>query len=200
MIEVKELSKIYREGRGIKKISFDVDQGKAFGFLGPNGAGKTTTIRLLMGFLRPDSGQVTINGLACWEQKTEVKKLVSYLPGELHFVENLTALEFLNLIAGMHRNRFQIKKNQKYFINALDLDSKILIRKMSKGMKQKLGIIAAFMLDAKVLILDEPTSGLDPLMQRVFIDLILEEKKRGKPYLCHPINFQRLSEPVNRWE
>ncbi|AFQ45020.1 ABC transporter ATP-binding protein [Desulfosporosinus meridiei] len=192
MIEVKELSKIYREGRGIKKISFDVDQGKAFGFLGPNGAGKTTTIRLLMGFLRPDSGQVTINGLACWEQKTEVKKLVSYLPGELHFVENLTALEFLNLIAGMHRNRFQIKKNQKYFINALDLDSKILIRKMSKGMKQKLGIIAAFMLDAKVLILDEPTSGLDPLMQRVFIDLILEEKKRGKTIFMSSHQFPEI--------
>lgn len=192
MIEVKELSKHYREGRGIKEISFVVDQGKAFGFLGPNGAGKTTTIRLLMGFLKPDSGQVTINGLDCWEQKTEVKKLVSYLPGELHFVDSLTGLEFLNLIAGMHRNRFQIKKKQKYFINALDLEVRILIRKMSKGMKQKLGIIAALMLDAKVLIFDEPTSGLDPLMQRVFIDLILDEKKKGKTIFMSSHQFPEI--------
>ncbi|MDP4126173.1 MAG: ABC transporter ATP-binding protein [Bacillota bacterium] len=180
MIEAKELTKVYREGRGIWNISFQVDPGTAFGFLGPNGAGKTTTIRLLMGFLKPDSGQVTINNHDCWREKTDVKKIVSYLPGELHFIENLTGLEFLDLIAGMHDDNLRIKKNRSYYMNALELDPKIPIRKMSKGMKQKLGIISALMLDASVLILDEPTSGLDPLMQKVFIDLILEEKKKGK--------------------
>ncbi|MDP4161307.1 MAG: ABC transporter ATP-binding protein [Bacillota bacterium] len=180
MIEAKELTKVYREGRGIWNISFQVDPGTAFGFLGPNGAGKTTTIRLLMGFLKPDSGQVTINNHDCWREKTDVKKIVSYLPGELHFIENLTGLEFLDLIAGMHDDNLRIKKNRSYYMNSLELDPKIPIRKMSKGMKQKLGIISALMLDASVLILDEPTSGLDPLMQKVFIDLILEEKKKGK--------------------
>lgn len=192
MIEVKELTKVYREGRGIRSISFQVAPGTAFGFLGPNGAGKTTTIRLLMGFLKPDSGRVTINGHDCWQEKTEVKKLISYLPGELHFMENLTGFEFLDLIAGMHGNYLQIKKNRDYFVNVLELDIKILIRKMSKGMKQKLGIIAALMLNASVLIFDEPTSGLDPLMQKVFIDLILEEKKKGKTLFMSSHQFAEI--------
>ncbi|TGE39063.1 ABC transporter ATP-binding protein [Desulfosporosinus fructosivorans] len=192
MIEVKELSKVYHEGRGIKNISFRVEPGTAFGFLGPNGAGKTTTIRLLMGFLKPDSGLVTINEHDCWREKTEVKKIVSYLPGELHFIENLTGADFLNLIAGMHREKIHIKKNRDYFISALELDLEILIRKMSKGMKQKLGIISALMLDAGVLILDEPTSGLDPLMQKVFIDLILEEKKKGKTIFMSSHQFVEI--------
>jgi len=192
MIEVKELTKVYPEGRGIRDISFQVDPGTAFGFLGPNGAGKTTTIRLLMGFLRPDSGRVTINELDCWRDKTDVKKIVSYLPGELHFIENLTGVDFLALIAGMHGDCFKIKQNRDYLMSALDLDLKILIRKMSKGMKQKLGIISALMLDASVLILDEPTSGLDPLMQKVFIDLILEEKKKGKTLFMSSHQFAEI--------
>jgi ABC-2 type transport system ATP-binding protein len=192
MIEVKELTKVYREGRGIKNISFQVDPGTAFGFLGPNGAGKTTTIRLLMGFLKPDSGRITINELDCWCEKTEVKKIVSYLPGELNFIETLTGVDFLDLIAGMHYDCFQIKKNRDYFVSSLDLDLKILIQKMSKGMKQKLGIISALMLDASVIILDEPTSGLDPLMQKVFIDLILEEKKKGKTIFMSSHQFAEI--------
>jgi len=192
MIKVKELTKVYREGRGIRNISLQVDAGTAFGFLGPNGAGKTTTIRVLMGFIKSDSGRVTIDDYDCWREKTEVKKIVSYLPGELHFMENLTGVDFLDLIAGMHCDCLQIKKNRDYFVSALDLDLKILIRKMSKGMKQKLGIISALMLDASVLILDEPTSGLDPLMQKVFIDLILEEKKKGKTLFMSSHQFAEI--------
>ncbi|TGE32577.1 ABC transporter ATP-binding protein [Desulfosporosinus sp. Sb-LF] len=192
MIEVKELTKVYREGRGIWNISFQIEPGTAFGFLGPNGAGKTTTIRLLMGFLKPDSGLITINGHDCWQEKTEVKKIVSYLPGELHFIENLTGTEFLDLIAGMHGDYPRIKKNQDYFVSALDLDLRILIRKMSKGTKQKLGIISALMLDAMVLVLDEPSSGLDPLMQKVLVDLILEEKKKGKTLFMSSHQFAEI--------
>ncbi len=192
MIEVEELTKVYREGRGIRNFSFQVDPGTAFGFLGPNGAGKTTTIRLLMGFLRPDSGRVTVNALDCWYDKTDVKKVVSYLPGELHFMENLTGVDFLDLIAGMHRERSPKRKNRDYFVRAMDLDVNIQIRKMSKGMKQKLGIISALMLDARVLILDEPTSGLDPLMQKVFIELILEEKRKGKTLFMSSHQFAEI--------
>jgi len=193
MIEVKELTKIYPEGRGIRDISFQVNPGTAFGFLGPNGAGKTTMIRLFMGFLRPDSGRVTINEYDCWTDKTEVKRIVSYLPGELHFMENLTGVNFLDLIAGMHGDHcLQIKRYREYYVKALNLDLKILIRKMSKGMKQKLGIIAALMLDASVLILDEPTSGLDPFMQKVFIELILEEKRKGKTLFMSSHQFTEI--------
>src|SRR5665648_1282594 len=116
IIEVEELTKVYHEGRGIRNISFQVKPGTAFGFLGPNGAGKTTTIRLLMGFLKPDSGRVTIDDYDCWQEKTDVKKIVSYLPGELHFIETLSGVEFLDLMAGMHGNSRLIKNRRDYFI------------------------------------------------------------------------------------
>lgn len=180
MLEISELTKIYHEGRGVKRLSLQVDAGTAFGFLGPNGAGKTTTIRLLMGFMKPDHGKASILGLDCWKDRTELKRWMGYLPGELHFMEQLTGEEFLDLMEGMHGESRVISKNRKALLASLDLDPIQRIRKMSKGMKQKLGIIAALMLDAPVLILDEPTSGLDPLMQKTFIELILEEKKKGK--------------------
>ena len=194
MIEVCELTKVYREGRGIKNLSLRVESGTAFGFLGPNGAGKTTTIRLLMGFMKPDSGSARIQGLDCWRKRAELKRVVSFLPGELHFLENLTGLEFLELIEGMHGECQATKKNRAYLIDSLDLNPVQLIRKMSKGMKQKLGIISAFMLDSQVLILDEPTSGLDPLMQKIFIELILEEKKKGKTIFMSSHQFSEIEQ------
>lgn len=192
MIEVKELTKTYPEGRGVKNLSFQVDSGMAFGFLGPNGAGKTTTIRLLMGFMRPDQGGAIIRGLDCWHDKAELKRLVSYLPGELHFLEHLTGLEFLELIEGMHGEIGEIKRNRNNLLEVLNLNPKQLIRKMSKGMKQKLGIISALMLESQVLILDEPTSGLDPLMQETFIELILREKKKGKTIFMSSHQFSEI--------
>ncbi|MEL1135017.1 ATP-binding cassette domain-containing protein [Desulfitobacterium sp. THU1] len=192
MLEVNELTKIYREGRGVKKLSFQVDVGTAFGFLGPNGAGKTTTIRVLMGFMQPNHGSASICGLDCWEDRTELKRLIGYLPGELHFMEQLTGEEFLDLIEGMHGESRVIHKNRKTLLASLDLYPRQLIRKMSKGMKQKLGIIAALMLDSPVLILDEPTSGLDPLMQKTFIELILEEKKKGKTIFMSSHQFSEI--------
>ncbi|WP_434510255.1 ABC transporter ATP-binding protein [Desulfitobacterium sp. AusDCA] len=192
MLEVSELTKIYREGRGIRNLSFQMNSGTTFGFLGPNGAGKTTTIRLLMGFMKPDQGSARIWGLDCWKNRTELKSIVSYLPGELHFIEQQTGQEFLDLIEGMHGERRDIKRNQIELLRSLELDPKQRIRKMSKGMKQKLGIVAAFMLDSQVLILDEPTSGLDPLMQKTFVELILEEKKKGKTIFMSSHQFSEI--------
>lgn len=192
MLEVSELTKNYREGRGVKNLSFQVNSGTAFGFLGPNGAGKTTTIRLLMGFMKPDRGRARIWGLDCWQDRAELKRVISYLPGELHFMEQLTGQEFLNLIEGMHGVCMEIKKTQIELLSSLELDPRQRIRKMSKGMKQKLGIIAALMLDSPVLILDEPTSGLDPLMQKTFIELILEEKKKGKTIFMSSHQFSEI--------
>lgn len=192
MLKVRELTKFYREGRGVKNLSFHVDSGTAFGFLGPNGAGKTTTIRLLMGFMKPDHGTALIRGLDCWKDRVELKQFVSYLPGELHFMEHLTGLEFLELMEGMHGEKQEIKENRKILLDSLELDPNRLIRKMSKGMKQKLGIISTLMLDSEVLILDEPTSGLDPLMQKTFVELILEEKKKGKTIFMSSHQFSEV--------
>lgn len=192
MLEVSELTKIYREGKGIRNFSFRVESGTAFGFLGPNGAGKTTTIRLLMGFMKPDQGDAKINGLDCWQEKAKLKQIVSYLPGELNFMEHLTGLEFLELIEGMHGGREEISKKRNDLLISLELDPRQRIRKMSKGMKQKLGIVSALMLDAQVLILDEPTSGLDPLMQKTFVELILEEKRKGKTIFMSSHQFSEV--------
>lgn len=198
MLEVNELTKIYREGRGIRNLSFQADSGTAFGFLGPNGAGKTTTIRLLMGFMKPDRGRARIWGLDCWQNRTELKRLISYLPGELQFMEHQTGQEFLDLIEGMHGGRSDIRKKQNDLLRSLELDSRQRIRKMSKGMKQKLGIIAALMLNAQVLILDEPTSGLDPLMQKTFVELILEEKKKGKTIFMSSHQFSEVEKTCEK--
>jgi ABC-2 type transport system ATP-binding protein len=111
LLEVIGLTKAYRQGRGVNNLSFQVESGTAFGFLGPNCAGKTTTIRLLMGFMKPDQGRATIWGLDCWQDRTELKQIISYLPGELHFIEKLSGQEFLDLIEGMHGVRKTIRKN-----------------------------------------------------------------------------------------
>ncbi|KUO64131.1 MAG: ABC transporter ATP-binding protein [Gracilibacter sp. BRH_c7a] len=192
MIRLEHLTKQYPSGKGIRDINLQIPYGGAFGFLGPNGAGKTTTIRVLMGLLQPDNGGARIKDLDCWQNRTEVKHVVGYLPGELHFPDYFLGSEFLELMRRMHGGKFEIQNNCKQLAEHLDLDTKQSIRKMSKGMKQKLGIISALMLDFEVLIMDEPTSGLDPLMQQVFIDLILEEKKKGKTIFMSSHQFQEI--------
>jgi ABC-2 type transport system ATP-binding protein len=210
MIEVEGLSKVYSRTRfgskdnespqhkGLKKITFRVKEGEVFGFLGPNGAGKTTMIRHLMGYLKPDEGSARIKGMNCWDHSREIKAFVGYLPGEMNFLKQMTGLEFLNLMSGMHGDRPIFRKRRNDLIERLDLNLSQPIKKMSKGMKQKLGIIYALMLDAEVLILDEPTSGLDPLMQKVFIDLVLEEKSRGKTIFISSHMFPEVERTCDR--
>ncbi|MCM3732503.1 ABC transporter ATP-binding protein [Fictibacillus nanhaiensis] len=190
MIKVEKLTKRFTPEKGLFDVNFEVKKGEVFGYIGPNGAGKSTTIRHLMGFMEPDDGISSINGLDCWSKSSEVQKRVGYLPGEIVFLEGMTGLEFLKLMQKMRRHRENKKRDE--LIERFQLDVKTPIRKMSKGMKQKVGIIAAFMHEPDVLILDEPTSGLDPLMQRVFIDLILEEKKNNKTIVMSSHSFQEI--------
>ncbi|MDR3602961.1 MAG: ABC transporter ATP-binding protein [Desulfosporosinus sp.] len=210
MIKVEGITKLYandrgktkgketKDIRGIKEVTFRVDEGEVFGFLGPNGAGKTTMIRQLMGFIKPDAGFAQIKGLDCWQNSLAIKALVGYLPGEMNFLEQMSGLEFLNLMSGMHGDRLIFRKRREVLVKRLELNLKQPIRKMSKGMKQKLGIIYALMLDAEVLILDEPTSGLDPLMQKVFIDLVLEEKSQGKTIFISSHMFPEVERTCDR--
>jgi ABC-2 type transport system ATP-binding protein len=190
MIKVKQLTKRFTPEKGLFDLNFEVKKGEVFGYIGPNGAGKSTTIRHLMGFMKPDEGSSSINDLDCWAKSAEVQKLIGYLPGEIVFLEGMNGLDFLTLMQKMRRHKMTQKRDE--LIERFQLDVKTPIRKMSKGMKQKVGIIAAFMHDPEVLILDEPTSGLDPLMQRVFIDLILEEKQKNKTILMSSHSFQEI--------
>ena len=184
VINVQNLTRDYGLGKGIFDVSVKVDQGEAFGFLGPNGAGKTTTIRHLMGFIRPKAGSCQIDGLDCWKNRDEIQKRLGYIPGEISFFEDLTGKEFLKFVSDYRRTG---KNNRiREMMERFELDPRGKIKKMSKGMKQKLGIVVAFMHDPYILILDEPTSGLDPLMQNRFIELALTHDHRLKQEASSP--------------
>lgn len=195
-IEIKHLTKDYGKKRGIFDMSLEVEKGEIYGFVGVNGAGKTTTIRHMMGFLTPDEGTVTINGLDANKSSAEVKRYVSYIPGEINFPGNSTGEDFIkNQIYLSGRGNWEYAEN---VIDQLQLDAKANVRAMSKGMKQKTAIVSAFASDADILIMDEPTTGLDPLMRDIFIELLKEEKAKGKTIFMSSHIFQEVEEVCDR--
>ncbi|WP_054026613.1 ABC transporter ATP-binding protein [Bacillus sp. FJAT-28004] len=196
MLIVDGLTKLFRNGRGVTDVSFTVNKGEVFGFLGPNGAGKSTTIRHIMGFMKPDHGSVSIKGLDTWAQQGTVQKYIGYLPGEISFIEGMTGKAFLEFLSSMQGVDSSDKRRS--LIDRLQFDVNTPIRKMSKGMKQKVGIVAAFMHDPELIILDEPTSGLDPLMQQTFIELVLEEKAKGTTFLMSSHSFPEIERTCDR--
>ncbi len=196
IISVDHLTKDYGMKRGVFDISLDIDEGEVFGYLGTNGSGKTTTIRHLMGFLKPDSGSVIVNGLSPWKNAPTVMKNVSYIPGEIAFPDLNTGTEFLKLQAKyLGINDFTY---MNHLIDLLNIDTSANLKRMSKGMKQKTAIVAALMADKNILILDEPTTGLDPLMRETFIDLIQDEKKRGRTVFISSHIFDEIEEVCDR--
>lgn len=196
MIEVKGLTKTYRSGKGVFDLGFTVRDGEVFGYLGPNGAGKTTTIRLLLGFLQPDIGSCAIDGLDCWGEASTVQRNLGYVPGEIAFFDDMTGLQFLRFMNEMRGIREAPRQSE--LTEFFEMEPERGIRRMSKGMKQKLGLIAALMHDPQILILDEPTSGLDPLMQRRFIELMQSEKARKKTILISSHNFEEVEQTCDR--
>lgn len=190
MIEVNSLTMKYPSGKGIFDLNFAVNQGEVVGYLGPNGAGKTTTIRVLLGFMDPDKGTARINGMDCWKKAPQIQKTLGYIPGEITFPEGMNGDEFLRFMHDMRGTKNLTRQQQ--LMEMFELNPKGRIKKFSKGMKQKLGIVAAFMHDPAVLILDEPTSGLDPLMQNRFVELVLSEKSRGKTILMSSHMFEEV--------
>jgi ABC-2 type transport system ATP-binding protein len=178
IIEVDRLTKTYGGKRGIKDVSFQVEEGEVFGFLGPNGAGKTTTIRILMALLRADSGTARIAGLDCWNQTVEIKRLVGYVPGEPSLDPNLTGGQILEFFAHLRDGVDQ--SYLKELIKRFDLDTSRKFRQYSTGNKRKVVLIQAFMHRPRVLILDEPTSGLDPLNQHEFDRMVKEVRDEGR--------------------
>ncbi|MBX8943889.1 ABC transporter ATP-binding protein [Lysinibacillus sp. K60] len=177
MIEVNHLTKKFGDFYSIQNVHLQIPKGEVFGFLGPNGAGKSTTIRHLMGFLQPTEGSCFINGLNCREASATIQQFVGYLPGEIAFIDKMTGKQFIHFIAKLRgMNDYTHAEELMHFF---ELDASGLIKKMSKGMKQKVGLVCAFMHHPEIVILDEPTSGLDPLMQTKFIEFILAEKNKG---------------------
>lgn len=177
MIEVNHLTKKFGDFYSIQNVHLQIPKGEVFGFLGPNGAGKSTTIRHLMGFLQPTEGSCFINGLNCREASATIQQFVGYLPGEIAFIDKMTGKQFIHFIAKLRG--MNDCTHAEELMHFFELDASGLIKKMSKGMKQKVGLVCAFMHHPEIVILDEPTSGLDPLMQTKFIEFILAEKNKG---------------------
>ncbi len=196
VISANKLTFMYKRGNGVFDLDFAVDNGEVFGFLGPNGAGKTTTIRNLLGFVKPDRGGCSVAGLDCWKDASKIQKQLGYLPGEMAFFEEMTGTQFLNLLTAMRGGCKKVRRNA--LLERFELDPSPKIRRMSKGTKQKMGLVTAFMHDPGIYILDEPTSGLDPLMQNVFVELIREERERGKTILMSSHNFEETYRTCDR--
>ncbi len=196
VIELQEVTKDYGNGKGVFGLSFAVPKGEVFGYLGPNGAGKTTTIRQLMGFIRPGRGICRMMGMDCFLQAQEIQKHTGYLAGELAFPEDMTGLGFLKFMADM--KGMDSHRHMESLMERFGLNPHGRIKRMSKGMKQKIGIVNAFMHQPEVVILDEPTSGLDPLMQNEFVELVLEEKKKGTTILMSSHIFEEVEKTCDR--
>src|SRR5438270_6310537 len=178
IIQTHQLTKSYGRSRGILEVTFDIQEGEVFGFLGPNGAGKTTTMRTLMGLLHANSGSATIGSLDCWNESTEVKKLVGYLPGEFTFDPGLRGAQIIEYLGHLRGG-----VDQSYIralVERLGFDPSKRFREYSHGNKQKLGLVQAFMHQPRLLILDEPSSGLDPLNQQEFYKMVAEVHAEGR--------------------
>jgi ABC-2 type transport system ATP-binding protein len=170
IIETSNLTRRYGSRRGIERVSLAVGRGEIFGFLGPNGAGKTTTIRVLLGFLRPTGGDARIFGLDCWRRSATIKTDVGYVPGDLRLPAWLNGNSALHIF-GAVRGR-DIFRAGRELAERFGLDMRVRVRSMSRGMRQKLGLILALAHRPRVLVLDEPTASLDPLMQQELRDQI----------------------------
>jgi ABC-2 type transport system ATP-binding protein len=190
-IKVDNLTKDYGGGRGVFNVSLEIGEGEVYGFLGANGAGKTTVIRHLLGFLKPDAGKTYVNGVEVWGNAHITNRDIGYVPGEIAFPERMRGADLIKWLAGLSGVTDTGKARRLADLLQLkNLDGGI--KNMSKGMKQKLGIICAFMHDPKILILDEPSGGLDPLMQSAFTELLRGEKAAGKTILLSSHIFSEV--------
>ncbi|HET7320270.1 MAG TPA: ABC transporter ATP-binding protein [Candidatus Saccharimonadales bacterium] len=197
-IRCNQLSKQYHGTSvlALDHLTLRVNRGEVYGFLGANGAGKTTTIRLLMNFLQPSSGDAVILGMDTVDDSVEIKKHVGYLSGDISLYPKATGkqlLDYLGKLQGMESTNYRTTLEQRF---QAELDKPIA--SLSKGNKQKLGILQALMHEPDVLILDEPTSGLDPLMQEAFYDSLREAKERGAAVFMSSHNLTEAQRVCDR--
>lgn len=196
LIEINDLTIDYGNGKGIFDFNINIKKGEVVAIVGSNGAGKSTTMRALMGFLSPNKGSITIDSLDSWKNSKDVKKEVSYLPGEINFPDVGSGETFLKLLRGYYSIKDETYMDK--LISLFALDVRVPLRRMSKGMKQKVALVAAFMKDSPIILLDEPSTGLDPLMRDNLINLINEEKSKGKTIIMSSHVFKEIEDTARR--
>ena len=195
VIELAGLSKSYGSRRGVVDLDLEVKEGEVFGYLGPNGAGKTTTIRLLLGTIKPSAGRALVFGLDAWAEAPAVHRRLAYLgsdPGFLGQLKVAEQLDYLARLRGLPRGAW------KSLAERLGLDPGVQIRKLSRGNRQKVGVVAAFMGTEPLLVMDEPTSGLDPLVQREFLAILAEVRAAGRTVFLSSHNLPEVERSCDR--
>ncbi|MEU3272592.1 ABC transporter ATP-binding protein [Saccharomonospora sp. NPDC006951] len=180
-ISITGLRKAFGRTVALDGLDLSVAKGEVHGFLGPNGAGKSTTIRVLLGLLRADKGDVSLLGGDPWRDAASLHRRLAYVPGDVNLWPNLSGGEVIDLLGRLRGGLSQ--RRRKELIDRFDLDPKKKGRTYSKGNRQKVAIVAALASDVELLLLDEPTSGLDPLMEATFQYAIQEERDRGRTVL-----------------
>ncbi|MCE5214818.1 MAG: ABC transporter ATP-binding protein [Methanobacterium sp.] len=181
IIEIKDLTKYYGKHRALYKINLKVGEGEVYGFIGPNGAGKSTTLRIILGMLRKNAGEVKLMGQDPWKDAVQLHSRLAYVPGEVNLWPNLTGGEVIDLL-GRLRGGFREERLEE-LIKVFKLDPTKRCSAYSTGNKQKVALIAALVCDVELYIFDEPTLGLDPLMEGVFRKEVKKLKKTGKTVL-----------------
>jgi len=181
VIEVKALEKNFGQFMALDGLDLSVRKGEVHGLLGPNGSGKSTTIRILLGLLHKNGGEVTLFGEDPWAKAVDLHKRLAYVPGEVNLWPNLSGGESIDFLGRLHGGLDEKRKQE--LLKRFDLDPKKKFRTYSKGNRQKVAIVAALSSDVELFVLDEPTSGLDPLLETVFQEVIEEIKAQGKTVL-----------------
>jgi ABC-2 type transport system ATP-binding protein len=195
-IATRELTKRYGDVRGIEDVSLDVARGEVFGFLGPNGAGKTTTIRTLLGLLRPTGGRAEILGHDVWRDGVAARARTGFLPGEFAFDEQVSGEELLDLFADLRGvgDRAYARSLARRF----DADLERPLGELSRGNRQKVGLVQALAHRPAVVVMDEPTTGLDPLMQEEFAHLVAELRDDGTTVFLSSHNLAEVERMCDR--
>jgi ABC-2 type transport system ATP-binding protein len=178
VIQTEKLTKSYGSQRGIVDVDLEVQAGEVFGFLGPNGAGKTTTIRTILDLIRPTSGRALVFGVESTVDPVAIHRRVGYIPGEFTLYDRLTGGQTIDYFANLRGGVDRVY--QASLVARFDIDPKRRFKELSKGNKQKIGLVIALQHRPELLVLDEPTSGLDPLVQQSFYERVREARGEGR--------------------
>lgn len=200
MISVQHLSKRFKGDLALNDFSLEIPEGEIFALLGPNGAGKTTTLNLLLGFLQPDEGKLTVAGFDPFTESAEARKIMGYIPENVNLYPQLTGLENLKYFTQLAGTRYS-DHELKEFLATCGLQENAFNRPLdgySKGMRQKVGIAIAYAKKARILLMDEPSSGLDPSASRELSDLIRKLSKMGTTILMASHDLFRVKETADR--
>ena len=195
----ENLTKYYGAHLALKNLNLQVNAGEIFGFLGPNGAGKTTFIRILLDLIRPTRGDISVFGENPSKNSVNIRRMCGYLPGELRLYENVTVKWLIMYFTELRGGDSKIAKKAYLLCDRLNLDLNPKIKNLSKGNKQKIGIVTAFMHSPDLLLLDEPTSGLDPLIQKSVMEIVLEANNEGSTVFFSSHIFSEIKSVTNRF-